>query len=72
MPKKDAWQRMIAWENSKVRKMDVWDIQLIKLGVIGFTLMVAKFWEPILSLEWYWYALVFVISVIRPLKKVFG
>ena len=61
----------IKWINSRIRNMDYFDIQLIKLSVAGFVLMIAKLWEPILSLEWYWYALIFCLAAIRPLYRVF-
>jgi hypothetical protein len=63
---------LTSWGNSKVKKLGCVDVQLIKIGVIGFTLMIAKLWEPILSLEWYWYALIFVLASIKPIIKVFG
>jgi hypothetical protein len=52
----------LTWINSKIKKMSVIDVQLIKLSVFAFTLLIAKLWEPILSLEWYWYAIIFVIA----------
>ncbi|MCK5299565.1 MAG: hypothetical protein KAJ54_00275 [Candidatus Aenigmarchaeota archaeon] len=60
------------WADQKVKKFDLRDIQLIKLSVFSFTLMLAKIWEPILSLEWYWYAVVFILATIRPALKMFG
>jgi len=33
--------------------------------------MLAKLWAPLLSLEWYWYALVFVLAGIKPTYDVF-
>ncbi len=61
----------INWINSKIKKMSFVDIQLIKLSVFAFTLLIAKLWEPILSLEWYWYAILFVIATIITFYKIF-
>jgi len=44
------------WADSKVKKLSWIDIKLIQLSVAGFVLMIAKLWEPLLSLNWYWYA----------------
>ena len=55
------------WANSRIRRFDVWDIQLIKLSVFAFTLMLAKLWEPLLVLDWYWYGLLVVLFGIRPI-----
>ncbi len=58
------------WSDSKIKKMNCADIQLIKLSSMAFILMVARLWEPLLSLEWYWYALVFVLAALKPIIKV--
>lgn len=60
------------WADSKVKKLDFTDVQLIKLSVAGFILMIAKLWEPILSLDWYWYAIIGMLAAIKPAYKVLG
>ncbi len=52
-------------------KADWIDILLIKIGVFTFTLMIAKLWEPILSLDWHWYLIISLVAVIKPLKTFF-
>ncbi len=47
-------------------KADWLDVGSIKIAVIAVTLLVAKLWEPILGLEWYWYLLLWLLAVIRP------
>lgn len=59
------------WANSKMKKLDVIDIKLIKIYTAAFVLMVAALWPPIASLNWYWYLIIALIAMIRPLKKVF-
>ena len=59
------------WANSKVGKMDWIDIGLTKLSVAAFILFVAKIWEPILSLEEYHYAIIFVAAAIRPMYRIY-
>jgi hypothetical protein len=46
-----------SWANGRVARLTWVDIPLIKLSVAAFVLMLAKLWEPLLSLDWYWYAL---------------
>jgi hypothetical protein len=55
-----------------MKKMDYWDMKLVKLGVFALALMMARLWPPLLSLDWYWYALIFVLAAIRPLYKTLG
>ncbi|MBS3125876.1 hypothetical protein J4453_00345 [Candidatus Woesearchaeota archaeon] len=59
------------WCNAKIKKLDWLDIGLIKLSVAAFVLWVAKYWVPLLSLEGYWYVVIFVLAVIRPLARAF-
>jgi hypothetical protein len=59
------------WMDSKTKNLDWLDIGLVKVSVFFFTLMLAKLWAPLLSLEWYWYALVFVLAGIKPIYDVF-
>ena len=58
--------------NSKVKNLGWVDVQLIKLSVAGCVLMIAKLWEPLLSLDWYWYAVIFVLAAIKPAYKALG
>ncbi len=59
------------WANSMVSKIGWKDIALVKLSVFFFALMIAKVWNPILSLEWYWYAVLFIIFALKPLYSTF-
>ena len=58
-----------AWADSKIKKCNWIDIQFIKLSVAGCVLMIAKLWEPLLSLDWYWYAVIFMLAAIKPAYK---
>ena len=60
---------LIKFWNKQIKKMDWLDIGLIKLSVAGVILMIAKLWTPLLSLDWYWYGLIFVLAAIKPLSK---
>lgn len=59
------------WANERIRNLDWSDISLTKLSAAAFILMVAKLWAPLLSLEWYWYGIFFVLAGIKPLYKVY-
>jgi len=59
------------WTDSKVKNLNWTDFGFIKLSILAFALMLAKLWQPILALDWYWYAIVFVLACIKPLSKVF-
>lgn len=57
--------------NKKIKKMKWTDIALVKLSVLFFTLMLAKLWPDILSLEWYVYLIVFLLLAIVPCVRMF-
>ncbi len=48
---------------------------IVKIGgylqINGISQMIAKLWEPLLSLDWYWYGIVFFVTVIRPWYRIF-
>jgi hypothetical protein len=60
------------WADSKVKNLDWVDVGLIKFSVMGFILMIAKLWTPLLSLDWYWYAIIAVLAAIKPAYKALG
>ncbi len=61
----------INWANDKIKKLDWLDIALIKISVFAFALMIVKLWLPILTLDWYWYAIIFVLVSARTVFKVY-
>lgn len=60
------------WVNSRIKVMTWIDIGCIKWAVAGFILMIAKLWPGILALDWYWYALMGVVAMIRPVATLFS
>ena len=52
-------------------KADWIDVGLTKIAVFAATLLIAKLWQPILSFPWYWYLLIFLVAVIRPLNTLY-
>ncbi len=61
-----------SWADLQIKKFNWVDIQFIKIAVFGFTLLLAKLWSPLLSLDWYWYALILVLAMTKLFFKVFG
>lgn len=58
------------WAESKIKKIKLLDMPLIKISIIAFTLMAAKLLPWLLSLDWYWYTLIFILALIIPMKTV--
>lgn len=55
----------------KSYKADWLDVGLIKIAVFAATLFLAKLWKPLLSLEWYWYLALWIITAIKPFVSAF-
>jgi hypothetical protein len=54
-----------------VKNFDMFDISLIKLSVAAAILLIAKYWTALTSFAWYWYVIVFILVIIRPLTHMF-
>ena len=59
------------WAEEKMKMMDLWDMKLIKWSVAAFTLMLAKLWPPILSLDWYWYGVIGLLLIARTVNRLY-
>lgn len=59
--------------HKRVKKLDFWDIQLVKLAVIAFVLLVLKIWPA--AMLWvyktniWWIFAAFIIFAARPFCK---
>jgi hypothetical protein len=62
---------LITFWDEKIKTLDWKDIGLMKLSVAAFILMIAKLWTPLLSLDWYWYGIIFVLAGIIPIYKAY-
>ncbi len=59
------------WLDSKAKNLGWFDVGMVKWATFAFALMLAKLWSPLLSLNWYWYAAIGVLVVIKPMHKMF-
>ncbi len=62
----------IKFANSKIKKFNWLDIQLIKISVFGFTLLVVNFWEALLELDWHWYLFILFLPMLILLYRMFS
>ena len=53
-------------------KADWIDVALITIAVFAGALFIAKLWNPILDLEWYWYLIVWIVAAIKPMITFFN
>ena len=63
-------KKLVKKWNKKIKKMKWQDIVLAKIAAAAFVLALAKMWSPILSLEWYWYGIIFIIAYAWLIKRI--
>lgn len=61
--------------NKKIKKMDFWDVGLIKWSTAAFILFVITIWPAVMnlvhSINPWWFFIAFVIFVIRPFYRIY-
>ena len=66
---------MIKWMKSNMKKMEWYDIGLIKWSVLFATLFLITVWpglhDLVMSVAWYWWLALMVIVMLPLLKKMF-
>ena len=60
----------VQWMDDKLKRLRCFDYYILKVSVTAFTLLTAKFWPNILSLDWYWYGAVFVVTFAYLMVKI--
>jgi hypothetical protein len=53
--------------NYKKKKFTLLDVASDEMAMLAFAFLIAKFWTGVTSLAWYWYVILFVIFLIKPL-----
>lgn len=53
--------------NSGKKKFTVIDVASDEIAMFALALLIAKYWFAATSLAWYWYVIIFVIFIIKPL-----
>jgi len=53
--------------NYKKKRFTLVDVASDEMAMLAFAFIIAKYWVSVTSLAWYWYAIVFVVFIIKPL-----
>ena len=69
--KNNKGTKMNFFNNLMKYKADVFDIAFTKIAVFAGALFIAKVWDTVLGLDWYWYLLIFIIASIKPMVNFF-
>ena len=67
---------LFKWANEGIKKFKWYDISMLKLDVVFFTLFLVAVWPAfrnlVLGVEWFWYLGIAVVLMIPLLKKMFS
>ena len=50
-------------------KADYLDVLLAETSAMAFALLFAKYWPPLLSLDWYWYLIIGIGAAYKPVNN---
>ena len=66
---------MIKKLNKKIKKLDMWDIALTKLGAASIVLFIITIWKPgmqwVQSMNPWWFLIAGLVFASRPLYKIY-
>lgn len=57
--------------NSGKKKFTTIDVVSDEIAMFALAFLIAKYWVAVTFLAWYWYVIVFVVFVIKPLMAMF-
>jgi hypothetical protein len=67
---------LMSWMEGNIQKMKWYDMSLTKMSVMFFTLFLITIWDAfrvfVLSIEWYWYLVLFVLFALPVMIKMFS
>ncbi len=53
---------LITWADSRIKTFTIFDFGILKICLFAFALLIAKIWPTVLTLDWYWYGIIFGLS----------
>ncbi|MFC1710798.1 hypothetical protein ACFLZJ_01430 [Nanoarchaeota archaeon] len=66
---------MIKWMKKKMKRMDIWDVALIKWSTTAFILFLITIWAGfsnwVHSVNAWWFFAAFIIFVARPIYRIY-
>lgn len=66
-----CFENCTKWMEKSIRKMQWYDVSLVKLVTAAIVLLLAKYFPVLLSAEWHWYVIIAVLGSILPMKHMF-
>jgi len=68
-------EKQVAEDGNKIWFIRMWGfkfpfIDLRLAGLVGFSaaMLIATLWPPILSVDWYWWVILFVLAAVKPIS----
>lgn len=70
---KNILQKMniVIWAKEKIKKMDFFDIALVKIGSATFGVLLVFFIPELLKINIWWFVAIFVLTLVRPFYRIY-
>lgn len=62
-------KKLTNWYNKGLRRLNMWDILLVKTSIGMFALVIGAFLSDYIKPYWYVFIIIMVLSMIRPYYK---
>jgi hypothetical protein len=53
--------------NGGKKRFTITDVASDEIAMFALAFLIAKYWIDVTSLAWYWYAIIFVVFIIKPI-----
>lgn len=63
-------KKFINWYNKKLKKLNIWDVALIKISVGMFALVLGAYFAKDILQYWYVFIIIMVLAMIKLYSKV--
>ena len=63
---------ILSWAEKRAQNMKWYHFGTLKIAVASAVLLLAKFIPELLTLDWYWYVLIFAVSYVITFIGFFG
>ena len=63
---------LISLLNTGKKRFTVIDVASDEIAMFAFAFLIAKYWVAVTSLAWYWYVIISLIFVIKPIMAMFN
>ncbi|MDD5650515.1 MAG: hypothetical protein PHF86_08885 [Candidatus Nanoarchaeia archaeon] len=62
-------KKFVNWYNKRLKRLDIWDMALIKTAVGMFALVIGAYFSKDILQYWYVFIIIMILAMIKPYYK---